>query len=63
MNSRNLSLFFGLFVALIFALGSIWGAFGPRHFLMAGFCVLAVWGREHFARDLREDIDSDGDLE
>jgi hypothetical protein len=49
MNSRNLTLYFGILVALAFAAGSIWGRFEPRHFLMGGFCVLAVWARDQFA--------------
>jgi hypothetical protein len=54
MNSRNFTLFFGLLVAVTFATGSVWGAFEPKHFLMGGFCVLAVWARDQFASGFDE---------
>lgn len=60
MSSRNLPFYFALVVAVTFAAGSFWSAFGPRHFLLGGFCVLAVWARDHFAGVFGErDPDSD----
>lgn len=60
MSSRNLPFYFALIVAATFAAGSLWGTFQPRHFLLGGFCVLAVWARDHFA-EVFDERDPDAD--
>jgi hypothetical protein len=58
MSSRNIGLYFGLAVALTFAIGSYWAAFTPKHFLMGGLCVLTVWCRDQLV-GVFTDRDSD----